>query len=87
MWGLSHQKYFMLVIWNYEWGKSKLTSFCSTQDGWLDDPPNVDFLDIEFENDDKKRLRRNMINGLTDTQLINTKHVTKDEVNLLNSVK
>ena len=23
------------------------------QDGWLEDPPNVDLLDVEFENDQK----------------------------------
>ena len=55
-----------------------------TKHGWLDDPPNVDFLDIEFENEDKKELRRKMINGGTDKQDIVSKHVTNDEVRFKN---
>ncbi len=52
------------------------------QHGWLDDPPNVDFLDIEFENEDKVELRKNMILGQTGEQSLTSKYITDDEVRL-----
>ena len=54
-----------------------------SQHGWLDDPPNVDFLDIEFENEAKVDLRKQMIDGVTGNMEIESKTVTKDEVRFL----
>lgn len=39
---------------------------------WNKDPPNVDFLEVEVENEDKELLRRRMIDGETSTVRIRT---------------
>ncbi|CAE1276744.1 CACNA2D2 [Acanthosepion pharaonis] len=39
---------------------------------WNKDPPNVDFLEVEVENEDKELLRRRMIDGETSTVKIRT---------------
>ncbi|GAB1597394.1 voltage-dependent calcium channel subunit alpha-2/delta-2 isoform X4, partial [Argonauta hians] len=45
---------------------------------WNKDPPNVDFLEIEVENEQKEELRRKMIDGETGTMEIQTFVVSPD---------
>ena len=50
------------------------------QDGYLDDPPNVDFLDIEYEDEGKVQIRKEMILNMTTKKEITTIEITGDEV-------
>ncbi|XP_064633764.1 voltage-dependent calcium channel subunit alpha-2/delta-2-like isoform X2 [Lineus longissimus] len=50
------------------------------QKGWLKDPPNVDFLEIEVGNEEKEELRNDMIQAKAGEQLLETFVIAKDEL-------
>ncbi|XP_071818242.1 voltage-dependent calcium channel subunit alpha-2/delta-1-like isoform X3 [Apostichopus japonicus] len=47
--------------------------------GYLSDPPNVDFLEVEFEDDQKIQLRKQMIDGKTGSETFSTFVMSSDE--------
>ncbi|XP_072026029.1 voltage-dependent calcium channel subunit alpha-2/delta-1-like [Amphiura filiformis] len=47
--------------------------------GYLSEPPNVDFLEVEFVTDEKLKLRKNMINRNTDAETLRTPVMSRDE--------
>lgn len=47
--------------------------------GYLSDPPNVDFLEVEFEDENKIKLRKDMINGKTGSETFKTFIMSNDE--------
>ncbi|XP_064607432.1 voltage-dependent calcium channel subunit alpha-2/delta-2-like [Liolophura sinensis] len=53
------------------------------QNGWLQDPPNVDFLDLEYETEDKEELRRRMISGEEGHEDISTFLVQVDQKHII----